>query len=185
MHRPFVGVIRRGRYACVAFGFATALTLGFSASAGADDIACHGSENPAAKAAVKARPAPTPEAVAAALARVRVIEVPMALCPAIDEPAPTGGLLAAVDPATGELRAPTAEEMRSLRPARSPLERRATKSSASVVLPGGGEGMALGEEFFNDVAVRIAPDGTIVYECARSGEATKAPAASPKTSEEK
>lgn len=182
MHR-IVEASRRNRGAYIALGFATALALGFSASANADDIACHGSEKPAAKAAVK--PAPSPESVAAILARVRVIDAPQA-CPAIDIPESGSGLYAAIDPETGQLRQATAEEMRALRPAdRSRLEKRAVTTSEPIALPNGGVAMVLGDEYLNDVAVRIDADGTIVYECAKRGEAGKAPATAAKKQEEK
>jgi hypothetical protein len=183
--RHFVGVTRRSRNACLAFGFVAALTLGFSASASADDIACHGTEKPAAKAAVAAPAAPTPEAVAAILARVRVIDMPGALCPAIDLPENEGGLIAAIDPQTGQLREPTVEEMRALRPAadRSRLERRAVTSSEPIPLPGGGVAMEVGEEHWNDLVAKIGPDGRLILECGNEGEISKTPASAPKREE--
>jgi hypothetical protein len=185
--RHFVGVTRRCRNACLAFGFVAALTLGFSASAGADDIACHGTEKPAAKAAVAAPAAPTPEAVAAILARVRVIDMPGALCPAIDEPVLTNGIWAAIDPATGQLRQPTAEEMRALRSSdRSRFERRAGTSSEPIVLPSGAVAIELGEEHMNDAIALIGADGAIVFDCGTAaGRASNAPVATTKKPEEK
>jgi hypothetical protein len=179
--RSFVGIYRRSRHASIAFGLATALTLGFSASAGADDIACHGSEKPAVKA-------PSPEAVAAALARVRVIDAPMALCPAIDDPDGAGGLVASVDPATGALRQPTAEEMRGLRPDRSRAEKHAgtAKSSEPIALPGGGVAMEVPEELLNDVVAGIGADGMVVLHCGtRAERAGKTPVAVSRTPEVK
>jgi hypothetical protein len=126
--------------------------------------------------------------VAAALARVRVIDAPMALCPAIDDPEAAGGLVASVDPVTGALRQPTAEEMRGLRPERSRLEKHAgtAASSEPIVLPGGGVAIELSEEYYNDAIAAIGADGEIVYECGTpAGRAPGAPLATPKTREEK
>ena len=185
MNRLFVEASRRSRDACLAFGFATAFTLGFSASAGADDIACHGSEKRAVKAAVATpagiavpRVAPTPAELERLLATVRVELAPSA-CPAIDDPASGAGLRAFVDPATGLLREPTAGDWAALRSASEPsrFEKRSVAAAATAVyaLPGGGVAEVAGPEAMTEFSIEVGPDGTRTVHCTQSGYPPAAP----------
>jgi hypothetical protein len=185
MHRLFVGANRRGRNACVAFGLATALTLGFSGSASADDIACHRTEKPEVKAAdsaparggiVMPRVAPTPEELARLLANVQVVRG-TAACPAIDEPAAVTGVKAFVDPETGQLREPTADDWASLRANQpSRFEKQARSAAATQVFAlGGGVAEVAGPDGLTEMSVQIGRDGSPILLCSPTAH-TPAPA---------
>lgn len=183
MDRPFVEASRRSRGACVALGLATALTLGFSASAGADDIACHGTE----KTATAATTSPTPEEVARLLATVRVENAP-AICPAIDDPGSLPAMRAFVDPETGLLRKPTAEDWAALRSAEaSRFERRAVRgaaASSTLTLPRGGVAEVAGPDALTEISLQVGSDGTRTLSCSQSGHAPATPAKSPEKAKE-
>jgi len=104
------------------------------------------------------------------------------VCPAIDHPAPVSasapGIRAAIDPATGALRTPTAEE-RMAASARKRAARAETMRNLEVVVhPNGMKTVDLGDAFLFDVVVETAPDGTIGYRCVPG--AAQAPAAASK-----
>jgi len=106
------------------------------------------------------------------------------VCPAIDHPAPIStsasapGIRAAIDPATGALRTPTAEE-RMAASARKRAARAETMRNLEVVVhPNGMKTVDLGDAFLFDVVVETAPDGTIGYRCVPG--AAQAPAAASK-----
>jgi len=104
------------------------------------------------------------------------------VCPAIDHPAavasPAPGIRAAIDPATGALRPPTAEE-RTAASARKRAARAETMRNLEVVVhPNGMKTVDLGDAFLFDVVVETAPDGTIGYRCVPG--AAQAPAAASK-----
>jgi len=91
------------------------------------------------------------------------------VCPAIDHPAPVSspapGIRAAIDPATGALRPPTAEE-RMAASARKRAARAETMHNLEVVVhPNGMKTVDLGDAFLFDVVVETAPDGTMGYRC--------------------
>jgi len=83
-------------------------------------------------------------------------------CPAIDVPAPAPPRVRAfIDPATGRMREPTAEELRRLAE-----ERLATRAAAParvftiVEHPDGMKSVDLGDAFLFDVRVETREDGT-------------------------
>ncbi len=83
-------------------------------------------------------------------------------CPAIDRPAaaPSLGIRAFIDPATGKLRPPTAEERRLASAAR---ER--AGQTREVVLPDGTRIVELDDAFLMSVVATKRPDGTFRYRC--------------------
>ena len=103
-------------------------------------------------------------------------------CPAIDVPAPVrtaARVRAFVDPATGRLREPTADELRELAEAR--LKARAAQPAPVfevVTHPDGMKSVDLGEAFLFDVRVVTLPDGSTKTTCVP--HATPAAAAAPK-----
>jgi hypothetical protein len=96
-------------------------------------------------------------------------------CPA-DDTATQSGMRAFIDPATGQLREPTAEEAAELSRAG---ERRALARVAPQVVqrPGGMISAQLGDEYMNDVVVRKNADGTLVFKCVPHSDGDKALAA--------
>ena len=118
-------------------------------------------------------------AVAASLAALPMLllaEGPM-VCPAIDHPAPSlPGIRASVDPATGALRPPTADE-RLAASARKRAARAETVRNLEVVVhPNGMKTVDLGDAFLFDVVVETGPDGTIGYRCVPGAAQAPAPA---------
>ncbi len=93
-------------------------------------------------------------------------------CPAIDSPAPSAPRVRVfVDPATGQLREPTADELRRLSE-----ERRAAREAAPprvfviVEHPDGMKSVDLGDAFLFDVRLETLPDGSPKITCVpRSG----------------
>lgn len=91
-------------------------------------------------------------------------------CPAIDIPAPIASgrpaLRAFIDPATGRLREPTAEELRQLAEerlrSRAPSEPRVFEI---VTHPDGMRSVDLGDAFLFDVRVENLPDGSTKTVC--------------------
>jgi len=98
-----------------------------------------------------------------------------AVCPAIDHPAPVQsapGMRASIDPATGAVRPPTAEERIAASARKRAARAEAVRSLQVVVHPNGMKTVDLGDAFLFDVVVETAPDGTIGYRCVpRSGQA--------------
>ena len=101
-----------------------------------------------------------------------VTESQASTCPAIDAPAPASPRVRAfVDPVTGQLRDPTAEELR-----RIAEERRAVREAAPprvfviVEHPDGMKSVDLGDAFLFDVKLETLPDGSPKITCVpRSG----------------
>lgn len=91
------------------------------------------------------------------------------VCPAIDTPVsiPSAPRMRAfVDPATGKLREPTADELRQL--AEERLKARAAASPREFVIvthPNGMQTVELGDAFLFDVRMEKHPDGTATIEC--------------------
>jgi hypothetical protein len=94
-------------------------------------------------------------------------------CPAIDVPVPAAAasgrpaFRAFVDPATGKLREPTADELRQL--AEERLRSRATSEPRVfeiVTHPDGMKSVDLGDAFLFDVRVEKLPDGSTKTVCA-------------------
>ena len=80
------------------------------------------------------------------------------------EAAGQAGMRAFVDPATGQLREPTAEEAATLN--RFLVRAFALPTGPEVVqYPNGMLSAQLGEEYMNDVIVRKNPDGTLSWVC--------------------
>ena len=136
------------------FGLASAVAgvLAFSGVAQAEDgAACH--------------KAPAPSAKAAALAKVRVISIPLQECPADDNEG-MNAVRAFIDPETGQLRAPTAEEQAALGRAiagtsgiRAEAAREATVSATGNMI------FDIGEAGMQDVVVRTGADGKLTFVC--------------------
>ena len=88
-------------------------------------------------------------------------------CPAIDAPAPPlPRVRAFIDPATGQLREPTADELRRL--AEERLARRAAASARVFVVvehPDGMKSVDLGDAFLFDVKVETGEDGASRIVC--------------------
>jgi hypothetical protein len=132
---------------------------------------------------------------AIALAFAALLSIPLAAqessaetCPAIDTPS-TGNrqssignhqFRAFIDPATGKLRPPTAEELRQLAE-----ERRRSRSEAApifeiVVHPDGTKSVDLQDAFLFDLVAERLPDGSMRFRClprARGSEAARPTAA--------
>jgi hypothetical protein len=97
---------------------------------------------------------------------------PAPSCPAVDAPAPAAPRVRAfVDPVTGALREPTADELRRLAE-----ERRAAREAAPprvfviVEHPDGMKSVDLGDAFLFDVKLETLPDGSPKITCVpRSG----------------
>jgi hypothetical protein len=101
-------------------------------------------------------------------------------CPAIDVPAPVATaprVRAFVDPVTGRLREPTADELRALAEAR--LKSRAAQPPPVfevVTHPDGMKTVDLGEAFLFDVRIETLPDGSTKTTCVPHATPAAAPA---------
>jgi len=99
---------------------------------------------------------------AAAAPAVPGPEAPPA-CPAIDSPAaPAAGVRAFIDPATGKLRPPSAEEKRQLV---STARGRSSRTYEVVVRPDGTRLVELDDAFSMSVVATTGPDGALRYRC--------------------
>jgi hypothetical protein len=101
----------------------------------------------------------------------RAQEKPPALCPAIDVPAAIAPRLRVfVDPATGRLREPTADELRQIAEERLAARRAAAPRVFEVVThPDGMQSVDLGDAFLFDVRLETLPDGTTRLDCVPHG----------------
>ena len=92
---------------------------------------------------------------------------PPAVCPAIDVPAPAAPRLRVwLDPETGRVRPPTADELRQLAEARLAARRAAAPRVFEVVThPDGMQSVDLGDAFLFDVKLDTLPDGTTRLDC--------------------
>lgn len=136
-------------------------------SMAAEDARLIPAKRPAKRAAESAA-APAPRA------NVRVISIPLQECPADDNEG-MNAVKAFIDPATGELRAPTPEEEAALARAIAPrAERRAQAAREPMVQGNGIVSFELGEEGMVDAVARIAPDGKAVFLCTPRSETPKA-----------
>ena len=89
-------------------------------------------------------------------------------CPAQDAvalPALAAGMRAAVDPQTGELRPPTADEARRLTEARAAAFASALEQLVMVQHEDGTVSVDLKGLFLQDVVARKAPDGSLSFQC--------------------
>ena len=87
------------------------------------------------------------------------------VCPADDRVARTNGLRAFVDPQTGQLREPTAEQVQALSPAARLELAREIDSLETVVHADGMVSLDLKGLFVQSVVVRKAADGTLSMGC--------------------
>ncbi|HEX4438939.1 MAG TPA: hypothetical protein VH854_02645 [Thermoanaerobaculia bacterium] len=113
-------------------------------------------------------------AIAAALAACSALSLADGneiVCPAIDPraaspaAAPSAGLRASVDPETGALRPPTAEERAVFAERRRAARAEAMRDVRVVVHPDGMRTANVGDAFLFDVVVVKNPDGTVGYKC--------------------
>ena len=89
-------------------------------------------------------------------------------CPAQDAvalPALAAGMRAAVDPQTGELRPPTADEARRLTEARAAAFASALEQLEMVQHEDGTVSVDLKGLFLQDVIIRKGPDGSLSLKC--------------------
>ncbi len=114
-------------------------------------------------------------AARAPLANVRVISIPREECPADDNEG-MNAVKAFIDPATGELRAPTQEEEAGA----GPRDRATVRTPAQAAREVHGqrqrhrEPIELGEDGMEDVVVRTGADGKPVFFCTPRSETPKA-----------
>jgi hypothetical protein len=116
--------------------------------------------------ALAAAPAPAqePSAPEAAADPAAVQTVPAPATPAVAAPAPLGGLVAARDPETGELRAPTAEELAELAAEFAVL--RSDEGLVPVVRPDGTVTVNLQGRYLEFALATRGADGAAVQHCA-------------------
>lgn len=89
-------------------------------------------------------------------------------------PAAASGLQVAIDPATGELRAPTAAEAKALAAGMSPMLKDAGQP---VVWPDGTVTVDLNESFMQFYVATVGADGTLTMGCVDDPAATDLPVA--------
>lgn len=80
-------------------------------------------------------------------------------------PATTNGLLVAVDPVTGKLRAPTAAEAKALAATLGLTLKNAGQEPVEVVWPDGTVTVDLDESFLSFSVASIGSDGNVAMEC--------------------
>ncbi len=148
---------------------ATVLVAG-PPSMAAEDARFIPAKCPAEKAA-----APIAAPTARPQVKVRVVSIPLPEeCPADDNEG-LNAMKAFIDPATGELRAPTAEEAAALSRAIAPRGvRQAQAAREPLVLGNGIVSYELGEDGMQDVIVRTGADGKAVFLCTPRSETPKA-----------
>ncbi|MGA7990652.1 MAG: hypothetical protein WCC53_04400 [Thermoanaerobaculia bacterium] len=134
----------------------------------AEDARFVPAKRPPEKAAAS-ETAPAPRAI------VRVVSVSAQTeCPADDNEA-MNAVKAFIDPATGELRAPTQEEEAALARAMAPKAARQAQAAREVMVSAnGGVHYYLGEEGMVDLVVRTGADGKPVFFCTPRSETVKA-----------
>jgi len=156
---------------------AVVLSAGSRMAAADESGHCTAAKEPSKKAVASApaksgetKPVATP-AETASHAVVRVISMPLQEeCPADDNEA-MNAVKAFIDPATGELRAPTPEEEAALARAIAPkAARQAQAAREFTVSPNGGVHYYLGEDGMVDVVVRTGADGKLVFLCTPRSE---------------
>jgi hypothetical protein len=148
-----------------------AVLVAGSPSMAAEDARFIPAKPPAKKAAASVA---APTAALAPQAEVRVISIPLQECPADDNEG-MNAVKAFIDPATGELRAPTPEEEAALARAIAPrAPRRALAAREPMVSASGILYYEVGEEGMVDAVVRVGPDGKPVFLCTPRSETPKA-----------
>jgi hypothetical protein len=136
--------------------------------AGADESgACPKKKAAAKPPATAAAPAETAKAPAATPA----------------ETAGQAGMKAYIDPATGKLREPNADDAALAAAATKGRQAQAVRPEPVILQrPGGGRIAVLGEEYLEDVVVWKNADGTLTFQCAPRSQQKRAveePAANP------
>jgi hypothetical protein len=87
-------------------------------------------------------------------------------CPAIDAPSPVSRIRVFVDPVTGKVREPTADELRELAEARLAARRAAAPRVFEVVTYSDGmKAVDLGDAFLFDLRVETLSDGKTKLAC--------------------
>jgi hypothetical protein len=89
------------------------------------------------------------------------------------KPAPGKGVVVFVDPATGQIRQPTASEIGDLSPSPNPVAPKAPEPSL-MQGPGGSVGAKLGEDSLTYMVVTAAPDGKLAMDCVTGSKAADA-----------
>jgi hypothetical protein len=79
-----------------------------------------------------------------------------------------------LDPETGQLREPNAEEMAELGRAARRVTSAATTEPQVFSLPGGGIGAEVPPELMSHSNVQLRQDGTVAYSCTKGAEEDKA-----------
>jgi hypothetical protein len=145
-----------------------AVLVAGSPSMAAEDARYIPAMRPAGKAAAS-ETAPAPRAI------VRVVSIPARTeCPADDNEA-MNAVKAFIDPATGELRAPTHEEEAALARAIAPRTARQAQAARQILVSAEGiQSYELGEEGMVDLVVRTGADGKPVFLCTPRSETVKA-----------
>jgi hypothetical protein len=85
------------------------------------------------------------------------------------------GLMAAIDPATGKLRQPTAAETRALAAGIQEMTRVSADKLQLKQFADGTMSMDLGTAFLNISLVQVQPDGTLREVCVDSADAVQTP----------
>jgi len=98
--------------------------------------------------------------------------------PAAKVPKPQPGAVVFVDPATGQIRQPTASEIGDLSPSPNPVAPKAPEPSL-MQGPGGSVGAKLGEDSLTYMVVTAAPDGKLAMDCVTGSKAADAQVRTP------
>jgi hypothetical protein len=93
--------------------------------------------------------------------------------PAPDLKVNVAGMQVAIDPKTGRLRPPTAEESRALAEALRQQFAAPTRPLEVIRAANGALAMELPEDYMETAIIRIAPDGTRSIECVSPAEAER------------
>lgn len=84
------------------------------------------------------------------------------------------GVTAAIDPATGKLRQPTAEESKALALGIQSMLKRSVQSLQLQQAPDGTMSIDLGSAFLNISIAQMGPDGLLQESCVNAPESAKA-----------
>lgn len=87
-------------------------------------------------------------------------------------PAAKPGVVVFVDPATGQIRQPSASEIGDLSPSPAPVAPKAPEPSL-MQGPGGSVGAKLGEESLTYMVVTASPDGKLAMDCVTGSKAAE------------
>jgi hypothetical protein len=90
---------------------------------------------------------------------------PAAAQPRAETPVGAAGMMVAIDPESGELRMPTAEEIAELRAQMESRFAEAAFEPQRITLKNGGEAVELDPSLWKYAAVRVEADGTLSHHC--------------------